>query len=96
MESRRLSPEHRAAALEIASRHGAFSIRVFGSQARGDARPDSDLDLLVRFSPGSTLLDQAALTRDLEEALGCAVDVVSERALRPRIRDRVLREAVPL
>lgn len=82
--------------LRIAARYGAGDVRVFGSIARGEAGPESDVDLLVRLAPGVTLLKHAALVRELEALLGRKVDVVSERGLRPRVRDRVLREAVPL
>ena len=76
--------------------HGARSVRVFGSYARGEAGPGSDLDLLVDFEPGRSLLDHAALQVELEALLGRPVDVASERGLRPRIRERVLSEARPL
>lgn len=64
--------------------------------ARGEADEESDLDILVEFLPGSTLLSQSAMIRELESLLGIGVDVVSDRGLRARHRDRVLREAVPL
>ena len=82
--------------LRIASRHGASNLRIFGSVARGDAEPESDVDFLVNLEPGRSLLDHAALLLDLEKLLGCKVDVVTERGLKERIRDRVLREALPL
>jgi hypothetical protein len=82
--------------LRIAKGHGAKNIRVFGSRARGDAGPGSDLDLLVDLEPGRSLLDHAALIVDLEALLGCRVDVAVERGLRARIRERVLVEALPL
>jgi len=82
--------------LRIAARHGAFNVRVFGSVARGDAREDSDVDFLIELERGRSLLDHAGLLVDLQELLGRKVDVVTERGLRPRIRDRVLSEAVPL
>lgn len=81
---------------EIAASHGADAIRVFGSVARGDARPESDVDLLVRMQKGRGLFDQAALLTDLRELLGREVDVVTDEGLRGAIRERVLREAVPL
>jgi predicted nucleotidyltransferase len=71
-------------------------VRVFGSVARGEAGPESDVDFLVRLEPGTTLLDHAALVRELESLLDRKVEVISERALRVRIRDRVLQEAVPI
>ena len=82
--------------LKIASRHGATDVRVFGSVARGDARPDSDVDFLVKLEPGVTLLGHAALVRELENYLGRKVDVISEMGLRQRVRHNVLREARPL
>jgi predicted nucleotidyltransferase len=82
--------------LRIAAKHGAYHVRIFGSVARGEARADSDVDLLVELSPGRSLLDHAALHIELEELLGRKVDVVTERGLKTSVRDRVLREAVPL
>ena len=82
--------------LLIASRHGASNVRIFGSVARGEAGPESDVDFLVTLEKGRSLLDHAALLLDLEQALGCKVDVVTERGLRERIRGRVLAEALSL
>jgi uncharacterized protein len=82
--------------LRVAARHGASNVRIFGSVARGDQDEKSDLDLLVTMETGRSLLDHAALLLELQELLGCEVDVVSEKGLRPRMRDRVLKEAVPL
>ena len=88
--------EHRAEILAIAARHGARSIRLFGSLARGEARPDSDIDLLVELEPGRSLLDLVAIKQDLEDVLGRPVDVLTERSLSPYLRDRVLESAIPL
>jgi len=82
--------------LEIANRHGAHDIRVFGSVARGDAGEDSDLDLIVRFEPDRSLFDHGGLLMDLRELLGQKVDVISEGGMRQRFRDHVMKEAVPL
>jgi predicted nucleotidyltransferase len=82
--------------LAIAARHGARNVRVFGSVARGEAGPDSDLDILVEMEPGASLMDHIALMQDLEDLLGRKVDVVSDKALHWYIRDRVLAEATPL
>jgi uncharacterized protein len=71
-------------------------VRVFGSAARGEAEPDSDIDFLVDFEPGRSLLDLSRLWQDLEELLGRQVDVVEPGGLHWYIRDRVLQEAVPL
>jgi hypothetical protein len=88
--------EKREEILQIAARRGAYNLRIFGSVARGDAGPDSDLDLLVDMQPGKGLLDMGGLLMDLQDLLGCRVDVVTEKGLRGRIRERVLREAVLL
>jgi hypothetical protein len=84
------------AILEIARRYGASDVRVFGSVARGDANDASDVDLIVRFEPGRTLLDHGGLVMDLRELLGMRVDVIDEDAMRPRFRERAMAEAVPL
>ena len=82
--------------LQMASRHGAHNVRIFGSVARGEADEQSDLDVLVDLETGRSLFDLGGLLVDLEELLGCPVDVVTEQGLRDRIRHRVLQEAVPL
>jgi len=89
-------PREREAILRVAARHGAGNVRVIGSVARNEANESSDIDLLVTFEPGTTLMDHAALVTELEELLGCKVDVASDRVLRPRVRQRVLNEAVAL
>lgn len=71
-------------------------MRVFGSHARGEAGPESDLDLLISLGPERSLFDLVALKLDVEDLLQCPVDVVTDRALSPYIRDRVLAEAIPL
>ena len=85
--------EKRGQILQIAALHGARNLRVFGSVAREDAGPESDVDFLVEIEPGRSLLDHVALAQDLEDLLGCKVDVVSEKAVHWFIRDRVLAEA---
>jgi len=82
--------------LRIASRHGARNVRLFGSVVRGEASEGSDVDLLVKLDDDRSLVDHIALMRELEELLGCSVDVVSEDALDRLIRDRVLEEGVAL
>jgi len=92
----KLIEQRRAAILAIAERHGVTNVRIFGSMARGTADKDSDVDLLVRPLPGTSLFDLGGLVMDAEELLGRSVDVVSERALHPAMREQVLREALPL
>ena len=91
-----LRTKRREEILKIAAKHGACNVRVFGSVARGEADSKSDLDILVEFLSGSTLLDQSAMIRELESLLEIRVDMVSDRGIRERIRERVLAEAVPL
>jgi uncharacterized protein len=81
---------------EISRRHGVARVRVFGSAARGEAGPGSDLDLLLAFEPGRGFRDLMDFCEEVEAALGRRVDVVVEDGLSPYIRDRVLREAVAL
>ena len=81
---------------EVARRHGVIRMRVFGSWARGEARPDSDLDLLVKLEAGRTLFDLSRLKDELDAVVGSPVDVITEGGLSPYIRDKVLSEAVPL
>ena len=81
---------------EVAERHGATRVRVFGSFARGENRLDSDLDLLVELRPGRSLLDLIAIKQDLQDLLNLRVDVVTERSLSPYMRDAVFQEAVAL
>lgn len=88
--------QQKASILDIANRYHAVNIRVFGSVIRGEEREDSDIDLLVDFLPGSTLLDQVGLIDALSTKLGRKVDIVSERALNKYLRQRVLQEAVTL
>jgi predicted nucleotidyltransferase len=82
--------------IAVAKRHGAFDIRLFGSVARGDATNASDVDFIVRFDAGRSLLDHGGLIADLEDLLGTHVDVVSERGMRDRFRDHVMKDVVPL
>jgi predicted nucleotidyltransferase len=80
----------------IAAKHGARNVRVFGSVARGEARADSDIDLLVDTGPETSSWFPAGLVLDLEGILGCKVEVVTEKGLNPYLRNRVLREAIAL
>jgi len=96
MTIEQLRTQRREEILRLAASRGARNVRVFGSVARGDADERSDIDFLVDLEPGRSLLDLGGLNRDLERLLDAKVDVVSSRGLRERVRDRVLREAVPL
>ena len=82
--------------MDLAARHGAKNIRVFGSVARGQAGAESDIDLLVKMEEGRSLLDLSALIFDLRELLGVKVDVVSEEGLYWLLRRRILKEAKPI
>ena len=88
--------EKRGEILRIAAEHGAREVRVFGSVARGEADRESDIDFLVDLEVGRSLLDLGGLQMELESLLGRRVDVVTVRGLKARIRERVLREAVPV
>jgi predicted nucleotidyltransferase len=82
--------------LALAAKYGTSDIRVFGSVARGTADEQSDVDFLVNLAPGRSLLDLGGFLYELQQLLGRNVDVVTPDGLRPRIRDRILREAVPI
>lgn len=86
----------RTAIVQTAARHGAHHVRVFGSVARGEGRADSDVDFLVEFEDGRSLLDLVALIDDLRTLIGRGVDVAEPAGVHWAIRERVLREAVPL
>ena len=91
-----LLKEKREEILQIAAKHGARNVRIFGSIARGEADDRSDIDLLVDMDPGRSLLDMGGLLMELESLLARRVDMATSRGLKKRIRDRVLREAVAL
>jgi uncharacterized protein len=96
MSLEKLVRENREAILEIASRHGARSVRLFGSVARSESDEASDVDFLVDMEPGRSLFDLGGVQFELEALLQRPVDVVTANGLKARIRDRVIREAVPL
>jgi hypothetical protein len=96
MDARTLLDRHREEILRLAAAHGARNVRLFGSIARGDAAPDSDIDVLVSMEQGRTLLDLVGLWQDLEGLLGRPVDLLSDGGLSPYLRDRILTEAVAL
>jgi len=82
--------------LRLAEQHGARNVRVFGSFARGDAGPESDVDFLVDCGPHTRPFFPGGLLMDLQELLGRRVDIVTERGLHPYLREKILREAVAL
>ena len=91
-----LLQQKRDAVLQIAAKHGAYNIRVFGSVVRGEAGPDSDIDLLIDRGPTTSSWFPAGLVLELEKELGRRIEVVTEQGLNPHLRERVLREAVLL
>lgn len=92
-EMQKLLKTHRSEILQLAAKHGARDIRVFGSVARGDEVPGSDIDFLVNLESGRSLMDLARLLRELKSLLNQDVDVITEAGLRPRIRAQVLEDA---
>jgi uncharacterized protein len=96
MDLKTLLKQKRELVLETAACYGAYDMRVFGSAARGETDGASDIDLLVKLEPGRSLMDLGGLLYDLQNLLGTEVDVVTEKGLRARIREQVLREAIPL
>ena len=88
--------QNREQILKIAEAYGAYNVRVFGSVARGEETPQSDIDFLVDLQPGRSLLDLGGLLYDLQDLLKTDVDVVTENGLRPRIKDKILKEAVAI
>ena len=88
--------DNREEILRLAAKYGASNVRVFGSVARGDAGPDSDMDFLIDLEPGRTLFDLGGLLYELQELLGTPVDVVPEQGLREHVRDAVVEDAVAL
>jgi len=91
-----LLESHRDELIALARRRGVTAIRVFGSMSRGDADEDSDVDLLVTLSPGTSALALGGLLMDAKELLGRRVDVVTEASLHPALRERILADAVAL
>lgn len=96
MDLKTLPPQQREQILKLAARHGAHNVRVFGSLVRGEARPDSDIDLLVDVGAEHSPWFPSGLILDLQDLLSCDVDVVTPDSIHWYIRDRVLAEAVPL
>ena len=96
MEPSKMLRDKRDEILRIAAAHGGQNVRIFGSVSRGEAGAKSDVDLLVKLEPGRSLLDLIAIKQELEDLLGRVVDVVTEDAVSPYIREQVLKEAVSL
>ncbi|MDV2992357.1 MAG: hypothetical protein N4J56_002011 [Chroococcidiopsis sp. SAG 2025] len=82
--------------LQIAAKHGAYNVRIFGSVARGEASENSDIDLLIDVAENHSRWFPGGLLADLEDLLGCKVDIVIENGLHQLIREQVLLEAVPI
>jgi uncharacterized protein len=91
-----LTEEQRATIRRVAAKHGAYHVRIFGSLARGEARPNSDIDLLIDRGAETSPWFPAGLILELEELLGRDVDVVTENSLAPYLREQILQEAIPL
>lgn len=91
-----LLKQRRNEILNFAQKHGVYNVRIFGSVGRGEATPDSDIDLLVDKGPNTGAGFPAGLMLELEEMLGQRVEIVTEKALNRHLRDQVLREATEL
>ena len=91
-----LLKEKRKQILEKAALYGAYDVRVFGSTARGEDTSESDIDLLVKLEPGRSLLDLGGFLYEIQEILGVPVDVVTEKGLRARIKNSVIKDAKPI
>jgi predicted nucleotidyltransferase len=91
-----LIKRHREAIYALAGKYGVSNVRVFGSVSRRSADEDSDIDFLVDIQPGTSLFDLGGLLSDLRTLLKCNVDVVTPKGLKPRIRRRVLNEAIQI
>lgn len=96
MDATHFLEQFRDTILEVAARRGATQVAIFGSLARGEGNPRSDIDLLVSLEPGRTLLDLIAIKQDLEDLFGRPVDVLTSASLSPYLRDAVLKDDVPL
>ena len=96
MELAELIQQKREDILQIAARHGASNVRVFGSVARGEAGPNSDVDFLVELEPARSLMDISSMIADLQELLGRSVDLAEPEGLHRLVREKVLKEAIYL
>jgi predicted nucleotidyltransferase len=96
MNLKLLLQEKRSAILALAAQHGAYNVRIFGSVARGEDTASSDLDFVVTMEKGRSFLDLVGLWQDLEDLLGCKVDVITDGGISPYLKDRIYAEAIPL
>jgi predicted nucleotidyltransferase len=96
MQIEELRSKYKDAVIAIAHKYHADNVRVFGSVARGEATKNSDIDILVRFQPGASLLDEAGLARELNQLLGQRVDIIGDDTLRSEFKPFILNESVPL
>jgi len=96
MNAKEILKSKRDEIIHISQLHGVSNLRLFGSIARGEAGRESDIDLLVELSPAASLLDLIALKNKIEDLTGCKVDLVTEAAVSPYIRDQILRESVAI
>ena len=95
-EQRTALAEIREIVLPVLRRHGITRAGIFGSVARGDATTESDVDILIELDVQASLLDVVGIKLELEDVLGRRVDLVQYAAIKPALRDRILREEVPL
>ncbi len=96
MNHKQIIQEKRLEILNIAKNYGASNIRIFGSVAREEANNNSDIDFLMDIESGKNLLDRIALIQDLEDLLGCKVDVAKPENLHESIKEKILKEAIIL
>ena len=96
MQLEELRSKYRDSILALADKYHADNVRVFGSIARGEANKTSDIDILVRFKPGASLLDEAGLDRELNKLLGQPVDVIGDDTIRDEFKPFILNESIPL
>lgn len=91
-----LRRKYRDQILQIANKYKAEDVRIFGSVARGESKNNSDIDLLVHFKKGASLLDESGLDIELKKLLGCKVDMISDRAVREEFKPFIFSEAKSL
>jgi uncharacterized protein len=96
MNHKQILKEKRLEILKIAKTYGASNIRIFGSVARGEANSNSDIDFLMDIESGKNLLNRISLIQDLEDLLGCKVDIAKPENLHESIKEKVLQEAISL